>query len=277
MSESQTSASGPGTRRFVGIDLAGDSGMTGVAVIAENERSIRYTFPAGSWKGAKELLRLKELVLGAEATAVDQPFSYPAATMRLLTDLTTAAGDQDASAYCSRRTDTAMRALLDSVGLAADYVMSPNRCQNIWRALALARLCGLTRREVSLGSSRLVETHPRVAWTVALTRWTERGTVRRLVETYKGKSWSETQRSDSRKAVLELFEAHTRIRPDADGAEAEQAVRAEAWDSADKFEALVCAYVAFLRPRGETTLAGFPDPAKDQNILVLEGAAALPR
>jgi hypothetical protein len=113
---------------------------------------------------------------------------------------------------------------------------------------------------------------------MALTRWTESGEVRRLVATYKGgERFSEAERSGSRKAILAIFEAQTGIRPGGDGAEALRATRAEAWDSADKFEALVCAYVAILRRRGETTLAGSADPIEDQDLLAIEGAAVLPR
>jgi hypothetical protein len=217
------------------------------------------------------------VVLGSEVTALDQPFSYPAGTMHLLADRPSARGDEDATVYCSRQTDTDMRKILKEVGLAADYVMTPNRCQNICRALALARLCGLTRREVCRGSARLVETHPRVAWTRALTGWTKNSDAQRLVQTYKGESGSETQRIESRKTALKIFETQTAIRPGGDGVEAEQAIRAQAWDSVDKFEALICAYVALLRSRGETEIAGFPNPIQDQDRLDLEGGAVLPR
>ncbi len=277
MSAEAASPSAPATRQFLGIDLAGDSGMTGVAAITVGERGPRYSFPPGRWKEAKGLLRLKDLVLGAEGTALDPPFSYPAGMMWLLADIPLARGDEDASVYCSRRTDTAMRAILNIVGLAADYVMSPNRCQNIWRALALARGGGLTRREVCLCAAPLVETHPRVAWTVALAEWTGKAEVRRLIQTCKGDSWSETERTDSRTAMLVLFEAQTGITPPGDWTEAQQAARAEAWDCVDKFEALIAAYVAYLRPRGATMLAGFPDPAQEQELLAMEGAAVLPR
>jgi hypothetical protein len=276
MSAEQASVVSPPPLQFLGIDLAGDSGTTGVALITAGAGGLRYSFPQGRWKGGKGLLRLKGLVLGAEGTALDQPFAYPAGTMRLLTDLPLARGDEDASAYCSRRTDTAMRGILDTVGLAADYVMSPNRCQNVWRALALARLCNLSRREVCLCASRLVETHPRVAWTMVLADWAGSANVRRFVETYKGESWSETQRTDSRKAMLALFEEGTGVRPSGEKPQEQQEARAEAWDSVDSFEALICAYVAFLRSRGATTLAGFPHPDQEQELLALEGAAVLP-
>ena len=253
------------TRRFVGIDLAGDSGMTGVAIISVDGKQAGYTFPPGKWMGAKGLVSLKELARSSEMTALDQPFSFPAGMMRLLADSPAACGDAERSTYCSRRTDTAMRAILASVGLAADYVMSPNRCQNIWRALALAKLSGFTRREVCQCAGRLIETHPRVAWTVVLTDWAGKKEARRLVEMYKGESWSETERNDSRRAMLAIFEAKTGILPNAESDEAKQALRAEAWNSVDNLEALICAYVAFLRGRNrnEAVLAGFADPQKN--------------
>jgi hypothetical protein len=112
--ERSTSAGCAATIPVPRIDLAGDSGLTAVAVITECETGPRYGFPAADWKKAEGLLRLKELVLGSAGTALDQPFSYPAGMMQLLDDLPTAAGDQDRSAYCSRRTDTAMREFLDT-------------------------------------------------------------------------------------------------------------------------------------------------------------------
>ena len=62
-------------RTFVGIDLAGDSGETGVAVICKNETNLSYEFPSGSWKGLTGLEGMVELVRISELTAVDQPFS----------------------------------------------------------------------------------------------------------------------------------------------------------------------------------------------------------
>jgi hypothetical protein len=278
MKDAQRPASHPNSpRRFVGIDLAGDSGITGVAVITENDGVARFSFPPGKWKGTKGLLSLAELIRSSEMTSLDQPFSFPGGLMRLLNNTPSAIGDAETSSYCSRRTDTAMRAILATVGLAADYVMSPNRCQNIWRALALAKFSGFTRSQVCHCAGRLVETHPRVAWTVVLTDWKGKEEARRLVETYKGESWSETQRSESRKAMLAAFEAETGIFPAADNDEATHSLRTEAWDSVDKLEALICAYVAVLRIRGETVLAGFTESTLDLDVLETEGAAVLPR
>src|SRR5947209_11016287 len=61
MSAEQASAAIPPTLQFVGIDRAGDSGITGVAVISVGAAGPRYGFPRGSWKGAKGLPRLKDV------------------------------------------------------------------------------------------------------------------------------------------------------------------------------------------------------------------------
>ena len=36
--------------QFLGIDLAGESGTTGVTVITQGASALRYSFPSGRWK-----------------------------------------------------------------------------------------------------------------------------------------------------------------------------------------------------------------------------------
>lgn len=258
--------------QYVGIDLAGDSGLTGVAVIQRIEDKLSYQVPDGNWKGSAGLKRLSVLVNTSVQAAVDQPFSYSRETMLLLSDSNDAVGNRNASAYSTRVTDDAMRSLLRDRGLSSNYVMSPNRCQNIWRAVALANLCGLTRSQVCDCGSRIVETHPRVAWSLLLGNLSH-DRLRALIRGYKGTEDHDLE-VETRQQMLALFEENTGITPLGDDETHLASARSKACENADNIEALVCALVAMLHVREETMLAGFPADRPD--CLSYEGAAVIP-
>lgn len=232
---------------------------------------LQYDVLEHNWRGVSGLRRLSEWVEKSKLTAVDQPFSYSHETLCLLTEPDNASGDKEAPAYSSRRTDEAMRRILSSHGLTTNYVMSPNRCQNIWRALALAKLCGLSRTDVCMCKSKIIETHPRVAWAVLLGSLSKTR-LQHLITQYKGTA-NHGAEVATRRDMLSIFEQSTGIRP-AGGSDSErESVRTRAVDNADNIEAIVCALVAFLHDQQSTTLSG---STADLINLATEGAAVLP-
>lgn len=251
---------------FVGIDLAGDTGRTGVAIITHQDGKLRYHFPRENWKGSAGLQAMSELICQSVQAAVDQPFSYSIATLKLLRDDGCASGDLAVADYATRLTDQRMRGLLNELGLSQNYVMSPNRCNNIWRALALARQCGLSRADVCRCKSKIVETHPRVAWAVALSEQNPND-LPRLVVGYKG-----TNNQDDEMVVRsEMLDAFER----ASGVQAESnSDRQTAIQSADEIEALICAYVAMKHNLSESIRSGFESGESPE--LEYEGSAILP-
>jgi hypothetical protein len=166
-----------------------------------------------------------------------------------------------------------MRGRLRDLSLSSNYVMSPNRCQNIWRALALARLVGLTRSEVCLCKSKIIETHPRVAWSLLLSKHGQN--LAAFIKGYKGTDNPEAE-AETRRQMLDIFEQAACIQPDGDTTEHAE-TRSRICSSADAIEALACAYVAYLHKRQETFLCGFPNGHAESDVLRLEGAAVLPK
>jgi len=150
--------------------------------------------------------------------------------------------------------------------------MSPNRCQNIWRAVALAKLSSLTRSQVCECGSRIVETHPRVAWALLLGKLSQEK-LRSLIRGYKGTEDHDLE-VETRREMLVQFEENTEINPLGDNDAELASVRSKARESADNIEALICAFVAMLHAKRETMLAGFPADRSD--CLTHEGAAVLP-
>ncbi|MGM0489903.1 MAG: DUF429 domain-containing protein [Planctomycetota bacterium] len=264
------------TKKYLGIDIAGAgrASESGVAAITDDGTNRKYHFPRGDWTGTDGLAELAKLAHDAIVCAVDQPFSYAQATTRLLLNTDNARGNDEVSAYCSRRTDKAMRSKLTDLGLSTNYVMSPNRCQNIWRALALAKLLELTREEVCSCKCRAVETHPRVAWSVLLADRCG-NQLRSIIKGYKSGENPESE-SEYRLDMLRHFECASGICPSGDSDEKRNRVREMATASADSLEALLCAYVACLHNNNQTELYGFTCGI-DEDTLKLEGAAVLPK
>ncbi len=184
-------------------------------------------------------------------------------------------GSHEVSRYSTRKTDSAMRRLLTKYGLSTNYVMSPNRCQNIWRALALARLAGLTRSEVCECRSTIVETHPRVAWAILLSNLPSADPLRSIAVFKVADGGNEEGQITARRNMLRHFESATRICPQGEQEEDRIRVRDQAVATADNLESLICAYVAKLHDEGTSQLAGFVDGDSDR--LAIEGAAVIPK
>ncbi|WP_339683111.1 DUF429 domain-containing protein [Gimesia maris] len=254
------------SKTFVGIDLAGDTGRTGVAIITQKVNGLRYHIPRESWKGSAGIQRMSALIRQANQTAVDQPFSYSMATMKLLQSEQNASGDCAVADYATRRTDRRMREILKDLGLRPEYVMSPNRCHNVWRALALSRQSGLSRIEVCRCQSKIIETHPRVAWAITLSGY-DRNELARFVSGYKGIN-NQDDEMVVRREMLAIFTQETGIQLQNDQD------RQSAIDSADDFEALICAYVALCHTLSKTIRSGFEEGERDE--LDYEGSAVLP-
>lgn len=264
---------------YLGIDIAGDSGESGVVEIVKTAKGLVYRLPAGPWTGKTGLERMAKLTMKATQSAVDQPFGYAEATMNLLLDHTDGQGGlQGVDYYSSRQTDRAMREILREYGLSGDYVMSPNRCQNVWRALALAKFAGFSRKEVCAGLGRVVETHPRVAWAVILFRMFKIERLRELIAGYKTtKKCAEdiAVAASCRQEMLVQFEIASGICPDGGDSESKEQLRAEIVGSADNFEAIAAAFVAYLCKKGKSVRA-LPAPAPSIETIALEGVAVLP-
>ena len=57
-------------KTYLGIELAGDNGNTGVAEILETPEGLFYQFPAGSWRGHDGLGLIEGRSRAAEMTAL---------------------------------------------------------------------------------------------------------------------------------------------------------------------------------------------------------------
>jgi hypothetical protein len=274
MTENLPNNASPTENVYLGIDLAGDSGVSGVVQVVETTNGLVYRLPTGPWTGQNGVKRMAQLAIQARQTAVDQPFGYAEATMKLLLDDPEAQCGLQATDYSSRHTDRAMRQILRGYGLLGDYVMSPNRCQNVWRALAFAKAAGFTRTEVCAGLGRVVETHPRVAWAVLLGRLLEERRLRDLIAGYKSTE-DVVLAESSRHEMLAQLEAVSGIRADGD-AESQRQCRASIVGSDDNLEGLVAAFVAYLCTKGKTVRALPAATVVNEATVALEGVAVLP-
>lgn len=246
---------------YLGVDIAGDGGVTGVAAIECIDNGGRYYIPDPehrNWVGQEGLAEIADLAKGSELTAVDQPFAWPEASMKLLSDEEGARAPVATALYLWRKTDKAMRNRLAALELPEQYVLTPTRCQNIWRALALAAQVGITREEVCLASNKMIETHPRLAWALCLQDST--ANIQNLIGNYK-------EVPESREQMLAFFDCHTGLAPrDVDS-------RERCLEDDNELDALMCAYVAYLFAKGQAT----PLPeGLGEEARAWEGAAILP-
>jgi hypothetical protein len=257
-------------KTYLGIDLAGDSGNTGVAEILETPEGLFYQFPTGSWRGRDGLGQIEGRSRGAEKIAVDQPFSYPAPCMRWFLGQTEP--DSDSEPYLWRRTDLAMAERVTNLGIPRSAVQQASRCSNLWRAVELASLLGVAREVVCAGKGRLIETHPRVAWAVVIASLADRDTAESLVTHYKGASLEDRgkrhQQKEHRERMLRLLTDGTGLRPRTEP----QKDLASKTD--DNLDALICAFVAYLSAHAAAERC-LP-PRVSEETLLLEGAAIIP-
>lgn len=256
---------------FLGIDIAGHTGATGVAVIERiGNDSLYYHIPDPehrNWNGNEGLAQIACLAKESKMTAVDQPFAWPEASMKLLFGEGGVNGATTAALYLWRKTDEAMRCCLAGLKLPKKYVLTATRCQNIWRALALAAQLGITREEVCLASKKMIETHPRFAWAVCLQNTVENW--RDLIQTYKPPRNDRANEGarESRERMLDLFECHTALAPRDDED------RQRCIEDDNELDALMCAYVAYLFAQGQAS----PLPRElNEETRAWEGAAILP-
>jgi len=255
---------------YLGVDLSGEAGNTGVAEIFETDEGLFYRFPNESWQGHAGLANIEAHFRGAEKTAVDHPFAYPAPCMRwFLGDMDTEANGDP---YLWRRTDLALAERLTNLGIPRSVGQPSSRGKDIWRAIELANLLGLPRTVVCGGKGRLFETHPRVAWAVIVASLTDRDTAEDLVGDYKGASLDDrenrTKQREHREKMLRVLTDGTGLRP---RPEAQKDVASK---NDDNLDALICAFVAYL-----STFAGaercLPLNVTEETVL-LEGAALVP-
>lgn len=256
-------------KTYLGVDLAGDRGSTGVAEILEAAEGLFYQFPDESWQGQEGLERIEDRSRTAEKTAVDQPFSYPASCMRWF--LGQSETDAGSDPYLWRRTDKAMAERVTNLGIPRNTVQPVGRCSNVWRAVELANLLGVPREVVCAGEGRLIETHPRVAWAVVVASLADRETAEDLVTRYKDSAESRGKRSPRkgcRERMLRLLTDATGLRPHHEGQ------RELGCETDDNLDALICAFVAYLavhRAAERCLPGGVPE-----ETLLLEGAAVIP-
>ena len=257
-------------KTYLGVDLGGEAGNTGVAEIFENDDGLFYRFPNECWKGHAGLENIEAHFRGAEKTAVDHPFAYPAPCMRwFLGDMES---DANGDPYLWRRTDLALAERLSNLGIRRCAGQKSSRGTDIWRAVELANLLGLPRTVVCGGKGRLFETHPRVAWAVVVASLTDRDTAEALVGDYKGASLDDrenrTKQREHREKMLWLLSDGTGLRPHP---ETQKDVASK---NDDNLDALICAFVAYL-----STFAGaercLPLNVAEETVL-LEGAALVP-
>jgi predicted nuclease with RNAse H fold len=258
------------TKIFLGVNLAGDEGNTGLAEILETPEGLLYQFPGESWRGHDGLERIAAHSRAADRTAVDQPFSYPAPCMRWFLGQ----GEPDAGTdpYLWRRTDREMVQRVTYLGIPSIVVQPVGRCSNVWRAVELANLLGLAREAVCAGKGKLIETHPRVAWAVVIASLADRDTAESLVTHYKGASQEDRakrhQQKENRERMLRLLSDGGALRPRT------EAQRDLACKTDDNLDALICAFVAYLAAH---TAAERCLPARvAEETVLLEGAAILP-
>ena len=258
------------TKTYLGVDLAGEGGSTGLAEILETPEGLSYEFPQGSWQGHDGLERIAGRCRAADRTAVDQPFSYPAPCMRWF--LGEAEPDVGSDPYLWRRTDLAMAERVTNLGIPRDTVQQVGRCSNVWRAVELANLLDLSREGVCAGKGKLFETHPRVAWAVVIASLSDRDTAESLVTHYKGARQEDRgkrhQQKEHRERMLRLLCDGAALRPRTD------AQRDLACKTDDNLDALICAFVAYLAAH---TAAERCLPARvAEETVLLEGAAIIP-
>jgi hypothetical protein len=255
---------------YLGVDLAGEAGNTGVAEIFENDEGLFYRFPNESWQGHAGLERIEAHFRGAEKTAVDHPFAYPAPCMRwFLGDMDS---DSNGDPYLWRRTDQALAERLTNLGIRRSIAQRSSRGTDIWRAVELANLLGLPRNIVCGGKGRLFETHPRVAWALVVASLSDRDTAEELVSDYKGASLDDrenrTKQREHREKMLRILSDGTGLRPRPDSQ------KDVASKNDDNLDALICAFVAYL-----SAFAGaercLPVNVTEETVL-LEGAALVP-
>jgi len=257
-------------KTYLGVDLAGEGGNTGVAEIFETDEGLFYRFPNESWQGHAGLENIEAHFRDAEKTAVDHPFAYPAPCMRWFL------GDTDPEAngdpYLWRRTDLALAERLTNMGIRRSTAQQTSCGSDVWRAVELANLLGLPRNVVCGGRGRLFETDPRVAWAVIVASLTDRDTAEGLVGDYKGASLDDrenrTKQREHREKMLRLLSDGTGLRPRPD------TQRDLASKNDDNLDALICAFVAYL-----SAFAGaercLPEHVPEETVL-LEGAAMVP-
>lgn len=255
---------------FLGVDLAGEGGNTGVAEILETPEGLFYQFPGESWRGHDGLERIGARCRAAEKTAVDQPFSYPAPCMRWF--LGQGEPDTGTEPYLWRRTDRAMVDRVTNLGIPSNVVQPVGRCSNVWRAVELANLLGLAREGVCAGKGKMIETHPRVAWAVVIASLADRDTAESLVTHYKGAGQDDRgqrhQQKEHRERMLRLLSDGAALRPRGD------AQRDLACKTEDNLDALICAFVAYLAAHAAAERC-LPARVAEETVL-LEGAAILP-
>lgn len=257
-------------KTYLGVDLAGENGNTGIAEILETAEGLFYQFPNGSWQGHDGLAQIEKRSRAAEKTAVDQPFSYPAPCMRWFLGQTE--HDPADDPYIWRRTDVAMTERVTNLGLHRGIVQQAGRCSNLWRAVALANLLEMPREVVCAGKGRLIETHPGVAWAVVVASLADRDTAESLVTHYKGASLEDRgkrhQQKEHRERMLRLLADGTGLRPRA------EAQKDLACKTDDNLDALICAFVAYLAAHAAAERC-LPARVSEETVL-LEGAAIIP-
>jgi predicted nuclease with RNAse H fold len=259
-------------KTYLGVDLAGENGNTGVAEILEAPEGLFYQFPQESWQGREGLERIEKRCRAAEKTAVDQPFSYPAPCMRWF--LGQPGSDTGIDPFLWRRTDREMADRISKYGIPRSTVQQVSRSSSVWRAVELANLLGLSREAVCGGAGRLVETHPRVAWTLIIVSLADPEVTETLVAHYKGATASpedrgqRNQQKELREKMLLLLSEGTGLRPRQAGQ------RELACKTDDNLDALICAFVAYLADHraAERCLP----PRVSEETLLLEGAAVVP-
>jgi hypothetical protein len=255
---------------FLGVDLAGEGGNTGIAEILETSEGLFYQFPDESWQGHEGLEHIEARSRAAEKTAVDQPFSYPAPCMRWF--LGQAGPDAGTDSHVWRRTDVAMTERVTNLGIPRNTVQPVGRCSNVWRAVELANLLGLSREVVCAGRGSLFETHPRVAWAVVIASLADRDTAEDLVTHYRGGGPEER---DKRGQQKEHREQMLRLLADGSGLRPRQNVHRDlACKTDDNLDALICAFVAYLSVHAAAERC-LPAQVPEETVL-LEGAAIIP-
>ncbi len=257
-------------KTYLGVDLAGEAGNTGVAEILDTSEGLFYQFPDESWNGHEGLEHIESRSRAAEKTAVDQPFSYPAPCMRWF--LGQAEPDTGSGPYLWRRTDVAMAERVTNLGIPRSTVQQVSRCSNVWRAVELANLLGVPREVVCAGRGSLFETHPRVAWAVVVASLADRETAEELVSHYRGGGPEERdkrgQQKEHREQMLRILSDGSGLRPRLN------AQRDLACKTDDNLDALICAFVAYLSAHAAAERC-LPARVPEETVL-LEGAAIIP-
>lgn len=248
-------------RRYLGIDMAGDSGKVGAAWLEEERTdpteggdrrgALAVHVSDAGFSGDAGLQRLIDLGVGAEQVAVDSPFGFPGPTLALLNgqglDI-----QHNTDRYRYRVTDLAMRARLDFLRLGASYVTTPLRIEFIRRTMQLLERAGEDIPTARRGEGCYLETHARLA-VVELLSQCSRGlnpyASQRLVADYK-RSGSKHRAGarEARRAVLYHLGNEIRDRV------GKGVFRLDGWrriaDDVQAFEALFGAFAAFAKALG---------------------------